>query len=500
METVEMSVTLLLDIAASMDPDRVVVGRRGDGLTAARLDTLARGGAAVLAASGAETVVFVGVGSSAFPVALFAAAHAGVPLAPLNYRLSADQLAGLVGRLDRPMVIADEAFVDAVAGLDLPVLSTEEWLAACERPVESEPAPPADDKPAILLFTSGTTAAPKCVRLEHAHLVSYVLGTVEPGSVSRDEAALVSVPPYHVAGVGTVLTNLVAGRRLLYLPNFAPAVWIDLVRDEGVSFAMVVPTMLARIVDELERSPRQLPGLRAIAYGGARMPRALIERSLDLFPQVDFVNAYGLTETSSTIAVLGPAEHREAQRSADPLVRARLGSAGRLIPAIEGQIRSAAGEVLPAGREGELWVRGDQVSGSYEGLGSVLDEDGWFPTRDRALLDEDGYLFLRGRADDTIIRGGENVAPAEIEDRLLDFPGVAEAVVVGLPDEEWGERIAAMVVPARRARLDVDELREWVRTALRSAKTPDEIRLIPDLPRNDTGKVLRREVVAQLLA
>jgi acyl-CoA synthetase (AMP-forming)/AMP-acid ligase II len=169
-------------------------------------------------------------------------------------------------------------------------------------------------------------------------------------------------------------------------------------------------------------------------------------------PDADFTNAYGLTETSSTIAVLGPDDHRAA-RNGDEAARARLSSAGRVLPAIELEVRGPDG-VLPAGEPGEIFVRGEQVSGEYAGTGVVMDEHGWFPTRDRGWVDPDGYLFIAGRSDDTIIRGGENIAPAEIEEVLLAHPDIVQCAVVGIPDDEWGQRIAAAVVVRPGASLD----------------------------------------------
>jgi acyl-CoA synthetase (AMP-forming)/AMP-acid ligase II len=218
------------------------------------------------------------------------------------------------------------------------------------------------------------------------------------------------------------------------------------------------------------------------------MPVTVLERALAAFPDTDFVNAYGLTETSSTIAVLGPEDHRKALEG-DEAARGRLGSCGRLVPGIEVDIR-----------EGEIWVRGEQVSGEYLGTGSAVDDDGWFPTRDRGWVDDEGYLFIEGRSDDTIIRGGENIAPAEIEDVLLQHPAVAQVAVVGLPDDEWGQRLAAAVVRRSGADVDADALRAFAREHLRSSKTPELIAFRDDLPHTDTGKLLRREVLADLAA
>jgi long-chain acyl-CoA synthetase len=219
---------------------------------------------------------------------------------------------------------------------------------------------------------------------------------------------------------------------------------------------------------------------------------------LQLMPNVGFVNAYGLTETSSTIAVLTPEDHREAEKADDPLIAKRLASVGRPVPGVEVQIRGDDGAVCAPGETGELYVRGEQVSGRYTGLGSALDDEGWFATRDIATLDADGYLFIGGRADDTIIRGGENIAPAEIEDVLVEHPDVHEVAVVGVDDERWGHAIVAVVVPVAGASPDPAALRHHVRQYLRGSRTPDRVVFRNELPTNATGKVLRRQMAEEL--
>jgi acyl-CoA synthetase (AMP-forming)/AMP-acid ligase II len=260
---------------------------------------------------------------------------------------------------------------------------------------------------------------------------------------------------------------------------------------EGVTHAMVVPTMLRRIVDVIEERGVTLPSLRHVSYGGGATPLDLIERAMKVLPRVDFVNAYGLTETSSTIAVLGPDDHRDALASADPSARRRLGSAGRPLPTVELEIRGPDGEVLPGGERGEIYVRGEQIAGEYLGR-SLLVDGGWFPTNDAGYLDDEGYLFLDGRLDDVIVRGGENLSPGEIEDALHSHPAVAEAAVVGVPDPEWGEGVGAVVVLAPGATATADELQAWVRERLRSTKAPQVVAFRDALPYTETGKLLRR--------
>jgi acyl-CoA synthetase (AMP-forming)/AMP-acid ligase II len=479
-----MTLLMLLEMIASAFGDRLGIGTANDGLTYQQLLDRAGAGAVGLRRAGAAHLAYVGGSDAAFPVALFAAAWAGVPFLPLNYRLGDDQLQALLANHADVLVVTDTP--DRCQGAAATVLSIDEWHAATAEPVEAEPSTTDGEDIAVLLYTSGTSAAPKAVVLRHRHLTSYVISSVEFAGADEGDATLVSVPPYHIAGVANVVSNVYGARRILFLPAFTPETWLATVRDEAVSHAMVVPTMLARVVEHLGEAAADCGGLRSLAYGGARMPATVLERALRAFPTTDFVNAYGLTETSSTIAVLGPDDHRDAL-AGDEVARGRLASVGRLVPGIEVEIR-----------DDEIWVRGEQVSGEYLGVGGALDPDGWFPTRDRGWVDADGYLFIEGRADDTIIRGGENIAPAEVEDVLLGHPGVLQVAVVGLPDEEWGQRLAAAVVRRPGATVDADELRAFARERLRSSKTPDLIAFRDELPHTDTGKLLRRAVLADL--
>ncbi len=490
-----MNIYLFLEMAADTAPDRIALVCDGRRWTYAELLDGARGAAALIQSAGCDHVALLDESSAASVMALFGAAYAGVPYCPLNYRLADADLAALLGRIKPALVIGDTARSNRLCqgntGYSRDDFIEQALAGAANAPAESAEG----EQPAIQLFTSGTTAAPKAAILRHANLAAYILGTIEFSSAAEEDAALISVPPYHIAGISSILSSIYSMRRIVMLPSFTPEAWLSLATSEGVTNAFVVPTMLSRLIDTIDAGRvANLSALRALAYGGGKMPLEIIHRALDLFPDTDFTNAYGLTETSSTIALLGPEDHRMAHSADDPSIRARLTSVGRPLPTVELEIRDEDGQLLGAGQPGEVYVRGEQVSGEYKGK-SVLTGDGWFPTRDVGYLDEAGYLFLMGRADDVIVRGGENISPGEIEDVLLTHDAVADACAVGIPSVEWGESIGvAVVLREGHAAPSLAELQETIRARLRSSRVPETVRFESSLPYNEMGKLLRREV------
>ena len=348
-----MNIGLLLEMAAEAGDDRVAIGRVAGGKSAGDLLARARRAAAWLLESAAAHVGFVDLNTEAVPVALFGAALAGVPFAPVNFRLTDDQLNGIVRRLTPGVVIIGPEMVDRLTPIPgLEIITRDEFLALTADPDAADdvdlPFVDTEDV-AVLLFTSGTTGEPKAAVLRHKHLAAYIINSVDFMGAAPDEAQLVSVPSYHVAGISAILSSIYGGRRIMYLPVFVPAGWVETCREEQISQAMVVPTMLGRILAEIERNELGLPSLRNLSYGGGRMPGELIERAMQVLPDIAYVNAYGLTETSSTISVLTPEDHRSALSSSDPELRRRLGSVGRPLPSIELEIRDVGGDVVPAG-------------------------------------------------------------------------------------------------------------------------------------------------------
>lgn len=497
-----MNLMMLLEMAASALGDRTALTSGSDSLTYAELLDAAGGAAESIRASDCAYSALIDVNSPAVPVALFGSAWAGAAFSPLNYRLTEAELQALLARISPAFVVTDDSRAERLAALEgLTISRRDDFLKSARAAGPSDHDWSMDpDEVAILLFTSGTTGTPKAAVLRHRHIVSYILGSVEFAGADESDATLISVPPYHIAGMAAIASSVYAGRRIVQLESFSPEGWIEAARAERVTNAMVVPTMLVRIIDALDREAGPepaLPDLRSISYGGAKMPQSVIERAMELLPQVDFTNAYGLTETSSTVTVLTPEDHRKAAASDDPAVRRRLSSLGTALPSVQIEIRDEDGVVVPAGEWGEIHVKGEQISGEYLDQGSRLEGD-WFPTRDRGSLDEEGYLFLEGRIDDIIVRGGENISPGEVEDVLLAHDAVVDCAVVGVADEQWGEAVAAAVVLREGATPQEAELQEWVTGRLRSSRTPSRIEFRSELPYSDTGKLLRRQVRAEM--
>jgi len=494
-----MRTPLLLDIAADACPERHALGAgkqvQDFGTYRARASRVA----AWLSSKGMPNTAFLGMNGDALPVLLFASGMAGTAFVPLNYRLADADLNRLVARSAPAVLIADDDMlprIDPVEGVALVARSAfeEEFLrSAAPEPAELTET---DNDIAVLLFTSGTTGEPKAAVLRHANLTSYVMSTVEFLGASEDETALISVPAYHIAGVSAILTAAYGGRRIVYLPAFTAEDWVRVAAAEKITHAMVVPTMLGRILDVMEKTGETLPALRALSYGGGKMPEPVIARALARLPHVDFVNAYGLTETSSTIALLGAEDHRAAFASSDPAVRRRIASVGRPLPSVELEIRREDGSPCAVGEHGEIYVRGEQVSGEYLHKKAIGD-DGWFATNDAGWLDGGGYLFVEGRLDDVIVRGGENISPGEIEDVLRTFDDIADCAVLGVPCSQWGEKVIAVIV-SRSGSPDTDKMASVIRERLRSTKTPEQWFVRDELPYNETGKLLRRVLKAEL--
>jgi acyl-CoA synthetase (AMP-forming)/AMP-acid ligase II len=359
-----------------------------------------------------------------------------------------------------------------------------------------------DSETTILMYTSGTTSLPKGVMLTHNEFTAYVCNSVEMADGTPRGSALLAAPLHHIAGATNIMTSLFTGRRLVVLRQFDATEWLEAVQKEKVTHAFLVPTMMKQLIDHPDFGKYDLSSLENVSYGGAAMPVPVIRRAIEAFPKtVGFVNAFGQTETTSTLTILGPDDHR-LEGSPEEVERRtrRLASIGKPLPDVEVKVVDEDGKGLPAGEIGEICVHTPRLMKGYAtgtGEATTPEREGWLPTRDMGWIDEDGYIFLAGRKDDMIIRGGENIAPAEVEVVLQSHPAVEEAAVIGLPDEEWGQRVAAVVATQPGSQVSEEELVEFCRQRLASFKKPEVVHFVDELPKNQMGKILKKDLRAQ---
>jgi len=462
-----------------------------------------------------DCVAVLQTNSHHYVEAYYAAAALGAVFLPLNYRAKLPELEYMITTAKVKALLVGERYRDDVAKLR-PTFTTVRTYIAMETPCddmlhldtimaaaapEFDPPEVDDEDTTILMYTSGTTALPKAVLLTYNDFTAYVTANVELADGTPRGTSLLCVPLYHIAGATNVMSNMFTGRKLVLMRQFDAGEWLRTVEREQVTHAFLVPTMVKQLIDHPDFSKYDLSSLQNLSYGGAAMPFPVVRRAIEMFPKtVGFVNAFGQTETTSTLTVLGPDDHRlDGTPSEVELRLKRLKSIGRPLPDVELKVVDDDGHALPVGQVGELLVRTPRVMKGYSGSGGTTSpvQDGWLPTRDMGWLDEDGYIFLAGRKDDMIIRGGENIAPAEVEAVLYSHPGVDEAAVIGIPDVEWGQRVAAVVVPRPGVKLTEQEIVDFCRQRLASFKKPEVIRFTDALPKNQMGKILKRDLREQ---
>jgi acyl-CoA synthetase (AMP-forming)/AMP-acid ligase II len=510
-----MNTAEFLTITAAIVPDRIALVDPEERVTfeqfQSRVNRLAQGLQALGVGKG-KNVGVMSVNSVKFVEAYYATAQVGATFVPLNFRAKPDELTYMINTADINLLFISERYYpllqeirSTVPGVETVV--TVGFEAEGERTFEQvcahEDIPVFtdinEDDVSLLIFTSGTTAMPKGVQLSYRALTALVVNTqAPPDPTSEQEVVLASVPFFHIAGASTMASAVFSGRRLVILPAFDPTAWLQAVENEKVTHAFVVPTMLKRTMEVDNFGSYDIGSLRAITYGAAPMPYEVVRRAVDVFPNVGLMNAYGQTEATGSMTFLGPDDHKlngTPEENEKKLLHLR--SVGRPMPDIEIGIMSPEGRLLPTGEEGEICVRGDRVMRGYhkqeEATAGAI-QDGWLHTGDVGKLDEDGYLFITGRIKDMIIRGGENIAPAEIEQVLEAHPAVAEAAVIGVPDLDWGEVVKALLIPVDGQTASEDDLTAYVKTRLDSYKAPAIYEWVNDFPRNHLGKVLKNEL------
>ena len=481
----------LLSLPALLDPDRPILTCGDETATIAEVQARAIEIAGRLDGSG---VALLDVNSNHAALLMYACVYRGVRFVPLNYRLRAHELEDILDRGEVSTLVYGERYADVAAEA-----SQGRWRGAIV-PIEELCSPAgatglSGSGGDIVLFTSGTSSTPKPIPLEAGPLATYVMATTPAcPPETRDENLLMSMPLYHVAGVVALLRAVFAGRRVTMLEQFAPETWAQSVERHRVTQAFLVPTMLQRVLESPAALACDFSSLQNITYGGGPMRLSIIRQALEAFPpHVGFVGVYGLTEAGGTVCILDEADHAAA-REGDPGAIVRLGSIGLPLENLSVEILDLDGNPCPPGIEGEIVVSGPRLSSVV--TEAAPDGSRVLRTGDRGYGDEAGYIYFGGRGDDMIVRGGENIAPAEIETVLGTSNVVRECAVFGIADETWGQRVVAAVVPAGSEPPDFEALRLSLRDQLAAYKWPSEFLVLESLPTSATGKIVKRELVA----
>jgi acyl-CoA synthetase (AMP-forming)/AMP-acid ligase II len=507
-----MNLAMLLDLPSMIVPDDIVViDVDGREVSYAELRAGASKVAGLLRSLGVGTSDRVGLFATnrvGMIEVIFGTAAVGATIVPMNYRAGSDEARHLLNDSGSKVLFTETRYKKLLEPLRPETLGTMLHYDDGSYEAARDGAEPDegiedvdDDQLAALLYTSGTTSLPKGVMLKHEALSGYVMGTNECADGTPKGRQLMAAPLYHIAGLTSLLNALYSGRQTALMSQFDSGEWLKAVPRLGITNAFLVPTMLARLIDDPDFDKADLSSLESVTYGAAPMPPSVIRRAIDLFPRtVSFAGAYGQTETTSTVAVLDPDDHRiwEGTTDEQETKLRRLRSVGRVLEDVTLRVCGPEGEELPPNTPGEVQLQTFRAMDGYWGAKEktrvTIDESGWVHTGDMGYVDDGGYLFLVGRAGDMIIRGGENIAPDEVEAVLYEHPDVLEAGVVGVPDEMWGARVVAAVV-LREGAGGVEVLEAHCRAKLAGFKRPEKILLMDELPRTSTGKLLRRDLI-----
>jgi len=515
-----MIVTEFLDLAAMLVPQRAAIAFEGKRYSYAELKSRVNRLADALNRLGlkkGERAAILEVNCPEYVEACFAVIKAGGIFVPLNFRIRQDELAYLVGKAEPKVLFLGSRYADMVAkakvklpgvkhfiiigGKQEGMLSYDQLIASGSAG-EKSLAPIKEEDVAMLMFTAGTTGFPKGVPQDHNAYSSYVLPNVDPPDMEAPtETNVLVMPIYHVAGMQALIAGIYGGRTIVLMRQFEEKEWFETVQREKATRVMVVPTMLKRIIEYPDFDKYDLSCVRVITYGAAACPYEVLKKTIERFPGRVLINAFGGTETSATIAALRAEDQvitgRETEAEREKKLQRLATSIGLPMEDVEIQVRDRKGRQLPAGQIGEIVAKGQRIMKGYwkdaEKTRRAFTADGWYRTGDMGYKDEEGYIYLTGRADDVIVRGGENIGPDEVESVLYTHPQVEEAAVIGVRDVEWGQQVRAVVRLKEGGTATEEEIIDFCRPRLAGFKRPSSVVFVTgELPKTSTGKILRR--------
>lgn len=446
-----------------------------------------------------DRVIYLGKNHPSFFEVLFGTAKAGMVTVPINVRLSSDEIVWIVNNAAAPVLFYSEEYSGLIAVIRdncprirhfIPLSGDAyaKWLA--RHPATSPDLEVCGEDVCLQIYTSGTTGRPKGAQLTNANLITCAESCVSAwGNWTERDVSLIVMPLFHIGATAYAFIGLRAGATLSIMADAVPLAILQTIEQHAVTKALFVPALLLSLVN-LPPSQFNLGTLELIAYGTAPMPLELLRRSIDMFG-CKFVQLYGLTETTAPITYLPPEDH-------DKQGNERMRSCGIPAPGVEIRIMDAeTGKELSAGEVGEVVVRTAQImAGYWKQPDATADavRDGWLHTGDAGYLDKDGYLYIHDRIKDMVVSGGENVYPAEVENAIYGHPAVAEVAVIGVPDDRWGEAVKACVVLRAGQAATEEEIIRFARERIAAFKAPRSVDFYPQLPRNSTGKLLKREL------
>jgi fatty-acyl-CoA synthase len=449
-----------------------------------------------------DRIAWIGKNSDLYFSLFYGAARIGVVMVPIGWRLAPAEWAYILNDTHARFLFAGCGFEgagDALQGQALlleRIIAQDEARALIASTERRDFQPAGEDDPVLQLYTSGTTGNPKGAVLSNRNL--FALRKHSEGSSHAytkwddDEVVLIAMPCAHIGGTGLGIMALASGLPGLVQAEFTPDGVFDAIEKGGATRLFIVPAALQMMVNHPRCRSVDYSNLRYILYGAAPIPLELLRQCIDVFG-AQFIQVYGMTETTGTICMLPPEDH-------DPNGNKRMRSAGKPLPGVEMRIVDAAGHDAPLGEVGEVWTRSSNNMIGYwnlpEATLGTMAEGGWIKTGDAGYMDEDGYLYIHDRVKDMIITGGENVYPAEVESAIYGHPDVMEVAVIGVPDAKWGEAVKAVCAPKPGTTIDSDSIIGWARERIAGFKVPRTVDVIPALPRNASGKILRKDLRA----